>query len=297
MELFQPVIDFLAARAPVLGRVVFIVVLALVSVRVLRKGLVRVLKGRLPAAQLALVRTVGGYLLYAIAFTWSLKELGFEPGVLIGAAGVLTVALGFASQTSVSNLISGLFLMAEQPFGVGDVIVVEGITGEVLSIDLLSVKLRTFENVYVRVPNEAMLKSRVTTNTRFPIRRLDLHLSVAYKESIPRTREVLMKVADANPLCLDEPAPLYIFKGFGASGLEIQFCVWAKRENFLALRNSIHEEIKAAFDAADIEIPFPHTSLYAGAATAPFPIRIVDGSAPASAEPPAPEPAEPAEPR
>ncbi|HSH70842.1 MAG TPA: mechanosensitive ion channel family protein, partial [Deferrisomatales bacterium] len=192
---------------------------------------------------------------------------------------VLTVAVGFASQTSASNIISGLFLMVEEPFVVGDLIRVGDTTGEVLSIDLLSVKLRTFDNLFVRVPNESMVKSEVTTLTRFPIRRADLKIGVAYKEDIARVREVLMAVADENPLCLMEPKPLFIFLGYGESSLDIQFSVWAKRENFLDLRNGIYEEIKLAFDAAGIEIPFPHRSLYAGSVTDPFPIRIIDSPA------------------
>jgi small-conductance mechanosensitive channel len=84
-----------------------------------------------------------------------------------------------------------------------------------------------------------------------------------------------MAVADRNPLCLDEPKPLFIFLGFGDSSLQIQFSVWAKRENFLDLRNTLQEEIKIGFDAAGIEIPFPHRTLYAGSVTEPFPVRVV----------------------
>lgn len=206
----------------------------------------------------------------------ALGELGFHVGVLMGAAGLFTVALGFASQTSASNLISGLFLIIEQPFVIGDIVRVEDVTGEVLSIDLLSIKLRTFDNLFVRVPNETIIKTKVINLTHFPIRRIDLQVGVAYKEDLPRVREVLAEVADRNPLCLDEPAPVYIFKGFGESSLDMQFSVWTKRENYLALLNSIYLEIKAAFDAAGIEIPFPHRSLYTGSVTDPFPIRIVE---------------------
>ncbi|MDF1554929.1 MAG: mechanosensitive ion channel family protein [Deferrisomatales bacterium] len=219
------------------------------------------------------------YAVVVLTLVSALRQFGFEFTVLLGAAGVLTVAVGFASQTSASNIISGLFLMVEEPFVVGDQIRVGDTIGEVLSIDLLSVKLRTFDNLFVRVPNESMVKSEVTTLTRFPIRRADLKIGVAYKEDIARVREVLMAVADENPLCLMEPKPLFIFLGYGDSSLDIQFSVWAKRENFLDLRNGIYEEIKLAFDAAGIEIPFPHRSLYAGSVTDPFPIRIIDSPA------------------
>ena len=234
----------------------------------------RALRPRLSAHVLQLVRRVVFYLILALFLASALRELGFSLAVLMGAAGVLTVAIGFASQTTASNLISGLFLIGERPFAVGDVITVGGTTGEVLSIDLLSVKLRTFDNLYVRIPNETLIKTEVTTLTRFPIRRFDLKVGVAYKEDIARVREVLMQVAERNPLCLDEPRPLFIFTGFGDSSLDIQFSIWAKRENFLDLRNSMYEEIKRAFDAEGIEIPFPHRTLYTGEVTKPFPVHI-----------------------
>lgn len=209
-----------------------------------------------------LLRRLLYWLLLALFIASALKQLGFSLSVLLGAAGVLSVALGFASQTSASNLISGLFLIGEQPFRLGDTIKVGNTTGEVLSIDLLSVKLRTFDNLFVRIPNESLIKSEVTNLTRFPIRRFDLLLGVAYKENISAVRDVLMAVADKNPLCLDEPAPIFVFVGFGDSALNIQFSVWAKRENFRDLRNSLQEEVKRAFDNAGIEIPYPQRTVH-----------------------------------
>lgn len=226
------------------------------------------------------LRRLAFYLILALFVASALRELGFSLGVLLGAAGVLSVAIGFASQTSASNLISGLFLIAERPFGVGDVIKVGDTVGEVLSVDLLSVKIRTFDNLFVRIPNESLVKSQVTTLTKFPIRRLDLQLGVAYKDDISRVAELLAEVAERNILCLDEPKPLFIFNGFGASAQEFQFSVWAKRENFLELRNTLQMEIKQAFDAAGVEIPFPHISLYTGSITEPFPVRVVETVAP-----------------
>jgi small-conductance mechanosensitive channel len=234
----------------------------------------RLMKDRLTAHLQQLIRRTVFYGILALFIASAMREMGFSLAVIMGAAGVLTVAIGFASQTTASNLISGLFLIGERSFEIGDIIKVGNTTGEVLSIDALSVKLRTFDNLFVRIPNETLIKSEVTTLSRFPIRRLDLQLGVAYKEDIKQVREVLMQVADENPLCLDEPGPLFIFTGFGDSALEIQFSVWAKRENFLNLRNNITEEIKRAFDQAGIEIPFPHLSIYTGEVTKPFPVRI-----------------------
>jgi small-conductance mechanosensitive channel len=217
------------------------------------------------------------YLLFLLFAISALRELGFDLGVLLGAAGILTVAFGFASQTSMSNLISGLFLIGEQPFVVGDLIQMGGTVGEVLSIDLLSVKIRKFDNTYVRIPNESIIKSEVSTLTKFPIRRIDVHIGVAYKEDVTRVHKVLLGVADRNPLCLEEPQPLFIFRDFGDSSINLQFSVWVKREEYLTLLNSIKMEIKAAFDEEGIEIPFPHRTLYTGSVTDAFPVHVVSG--------------------
>ncbi len=254
----------------------FILIIGMVAARLLAASLYKLTLTRMGPHTAATLRRVVFYLLTAIVLMAALRELGFSLGVLLGAAGVLSVALGFASQTSASNLISGIFLVAEKPFEIGDIIKVDAYTGEVLSVDLLSVKLRTFDNLFVRVPNETLIKSEITNMTRFPIRRLDIQIGIAYKEDIDKAREVMINTADAYPLCLDQPRPLVIFQGFGDSSLNLQFSVWATRENFLEVRNTIPERLRKAFADAEIEIPFPHRSLYAGSETAPFPVRVVE---------------------
>ncbi|MCI0493379.1 mechanosensitive ion channel family protein [candidate division KSB1 bacterium] len=203
-----------------------------------------------------------------------LNEFGFKLTHLIGAAGIITLAIGFASQTSVSNIISGLFLIAEKPFEVNDVITVGSTTGVVLTIDILSIKIRTFDNRYVRIPNETIIKSEVTNITRFPIRRVDLNIGVAYKEDIGKVRSILLDIARKNSLVLNEPEPLVIFSGFGNSSIDFLFAVWATKADWLAVKNGIAEEVKNRFDKEGIEIPFPHLSLYSGSATDPIAVRI-----------------------
>jgi small-conductance mechanosensitive channel len=206
-----------------------------------------------------------------------LYQLGFKMTAVLGAAGIAGIAIGFASQTSVSNIISGIFLISEQPFQVGDLIKIGDATGIVLSIDLLSIKLRTFDNQLVRIPNEVLIKNQVNNITRFPIRRLDIEIGVAYKEDVDRVKKVLSEIAQKNTHCLDEPEPIILFKKFGDSALEFLFAVWCVKTDFLKLRQTIMPEIKERFDAEWIEIPFPHRTLYTGSVTDPFPVRVVEG--------------------
>ena len=203
-----------------------------------------------------------------------LLELGFNLTGLLATAGIATVAIGFAAQTSLGNIISGLFLIGEKPFQIGDLVRVNDILGIVESIELLSVKIRTLDNLFVRIPNETMLKNPVTTVTRYPIRRMDLEIGVAYKEDVARVMEILKELAEKNPLVMDNPEPLILFNRFGDSALELKYGLWFEKSNYLALRNSIMKEIKERFDQEGIEIPFPHLSLYSGSESAPIPVDI-----------------------
>jgi len=205
---------------------------------------------------------LGGWLILAVFVSAALHQLGFNLSVLLGAAGVFSVAIGFASQTSAANVISGFFLVSEGSFAVGDIIRAGNHTGEVLSVDMLSVKLRTFDNLYVRIPNETLIKTEVVNLSKFPIRRIDLKISISYNSDIARARAVLLDVAEKNPFCLEEPRPQITLQGFGESSVDIQFSVWAARENFMEVRDGVQEQIKLAFDAAQIEFPFPTRTLH-----------------------------------
>jgi len=265
-----------AEQVGALTQAAILLAIGFFAARLARLAIVGGLAGRLSRQQLMLLRRGVSYTILTLFIASAVRELGFDLSVLLGAAGIVTVAVGFASQTSVSNLISGLFLVLERAVEVGDIIKVDTTMGEVLTVDLLSTKLRTFDNLLVRIPNETLVKSNITNYNRFPIRRVDLQVGVAYKEDLKKVIDLLNEVAYENPICLEEPAPLLISQGFGESSVNYQFSVWGKSENFLDLRNSMQVDIKAAFDEAGIEIPFPHRSLYVGTVSEPFPVRMVE---------------------
>lgn len=222
-----------------------------------------------------IIRNILLYMGSTILVITVLRQIGLDVSTLLGAAGIIGVAVGFASQTSVSNVISGIFLLSERPFEVGDVIKVGDKTGIVSSIDLMSIKIRTFDNLFIRIPNQMVLNTEVTNITRFPIRRMDISFQVAYKEDLERVRKVLLEIIESNPYALREPEPLWILQGFGESGINLLLGVWFQKQDFLNLKNSLLKEIKERFEQEQIEIPFPHRTLYAGSATDPLPIRIV----------------------
>lgn len=253
-----------------------LLILGLVLSSLLSRGLVRVLIARLSPHQQVMLRRLVFYLVLTLFLIMALREAGFDLSVLLGAAGVFSVAIGFASQTSASNMISGFFLLAEKPFQIGDFIEVENTQGSVIGIDMLSVKLRTTDNRYVRIPNETIIKSRVVNLTRFSVRRVDQILGIAYREDVSRVKQLLLDIAESDPLCLEEPKPFVWVKDFAASSVDLQFSYWVRRTDILEVRSRMAENIKARFDREGVEIPFPHTSLYAGSASGPFRIEVVN---------------------
>jgi len=284
MEWIQDIVKWLNLQESktllLIIRVLAVVVIGLPAIHILALLVGRVTKKRFTEHSSILIRKVITYSGSVIIIIMILNQMGFKLTALLGAAGIAGIAIGFAAQTSISNIISGIFLISEKPFQVGDLIRIGETLGIVHSIDLISVKIRKLDNLFVRIPNETLIKTEVTNITRFPIRRMDLNIGVAYKEDVGRVKEVLADIASKNPYCLDEPEPLILFKDFGNSALEFLFGVWFVKTDYFLLRNSIMQEIKERFDAEGIEIPFPHRTLYSGSASEPFPIRLVGDSVP-----------------
>ena len=218
-----------------------------------------------------LVRYIG----YVFAFILALNHMGLNLGAVLGAAGVAGIAVGFAAQTSLSNIISGFFMIGERPFELGDVIEVDGISGKVDTIGLLALTLRTFDNRSVRIPNETLVKTKLINITRHPIRRFNLEIGVAYDENIGHVLKVMHEVAETNLQCLNEPDPLIIFTGFGDSSLNFLLGAWCVQEDYGTLRNTLPRELKERFDKENIEIPFPHMTLAAGKALGPIPVDVI----------------------
>jgi small-conductance mechanosensitive channel len=233
----------------------FSVITIIITFNVLRFSLGKLLKGKITEQRRQMIKKGVRFAGFILAFLFVFKSIGIDTTAILGAAGIAGIVLGFAAQTSVSNMISGFFLLSEKPFAVGDIIRVDSTTGVVLSVDFLSVKLRTFDNLFVRIPNEAIIKNSFTNITRFPIRRLDVSFTIAYKEDLEKIRSILLELAAENRYCLENPEPFFGIDRFGDSGAVILFHLWFESSNFWNLKNSILMDIKKRFDTEGIEIP------------------------------------------
>ncbi|GAB1456965.1 hypothetical protein MASR2M48_22730 [Spirochaetota bacterium] len=183
-------------------------------------------KKRLDARSGGLVVKLAQYLGFAFIAINALDAANVNLSALLGAAGIAGVAIGFAAQTSVSNFISGFFIVSEKTFVLGDVISIDGTSGLVYSIDAMSVKLRTFDNQLIRIPNETLIKANVSNITRFPVRRRQrADILFTYDCDLERIKTVLMDIATKSPNALKNPEPAFMVTGFKDSGVGVFFGV------------------------------------------------------------------------
>lgn len=183
-----------------------------------------------------------------------LQHLGFNLGVLLGAAGILTVGLSFASQTAASNLISGFFLLFEMPFKIGDTIIVKNITGVVDSIDLMSTKIKTADNQLVRIPNEILMKSEIINQSYFRTRRSDIYVTIAYENDVELAKNSILNLAKQHNLIHQKPAPSVVVHELKAVGIELKIMVWTDTQVISTVRNQLIEAINQVFGKENIEI-------------------------------------------
>ena len=255
-------------------RIGVILVISLILIHGLAFLVKRSFTYRLSKQSRMIVNRIIVYIGYVVLCMVILNELNFNINALFGAAGVVGIVIGVASQTSIGNIISGFFLVSERSFELGDTVRLGDKMGTVYSVDLLSIKIRTFDNLLIRIPNQTVISTELVNVTRFPIRRMDITVGVAYKEDLAKVFDVLKEVASKNPLYLEEPEPLILLQGFGSSSIDILLGVWFEKSNFREVKNNLIMEIKEAFEKENIEIPFPHISVYSGLDTKDFPIQV-----------------------
>lgn len=216
---------------------------------------------RLPEEKLSLQKSAGilkllRYLYYFFLAMYVLGFFGVKLSAIWGAAGVAGVAFAFAAQTSVSNLISGLFIYAEKTMKIGDLITIGSESGVVDSIGLLSVHIHTLDNQLIRIPNSTIINSNMRNTSYFPQRRMNISVSTSYETDMQFAIDTLMKVPALCPHVLADPAPAAWFDGFGESGINLTIAVWFNSSDFLTTKNEVFIGIKKVFDEAKIEIPY-----------------------------------------
>ena len=241
-----------------LGALQFIGTLALIYVffKILKALSKKFLLKKMSIQTQHIIKKAIDYSAFVTIVLTAFHRLGINVSGLLGAAGIAGIAIGFAAQTSVSNVISGLFVITERAFKIGDIIEISGIIGTVQSIDLLSVALKTFDSQYVRVPNETIIKANLINYSHFPLRRIKTELSVPYGIDLRRVETILIDTAKKSRFIVDDPAPSVLWTAFDSSGISCALLAWTSVQDYGTARNSIFIDIDERLKAEGIEIPF-----------------------------------------
>ncbi len=241
-----------------LGALQFIGTLALIYVffKILKALSKKFLLKKMSIQTQHIIKKAIDYSAFVTIVLTAFHRLGINVSGLLGAAGIAGIAIGFAAQTSVSNVISGLFVITERAFKIGDIIEISGIIGTVQSIDLLSVALKTFDSQYVRVPNETIIKANLINYSHFPLRRIKTELSVPYGIDLRRVETILIDTAKKSRFIVDDPAPSVLWTAFASSGISCALLAWTSVQDYGSARNSIFIDIDERLKAEGIEIPF-----------------------------------------
>ena len=194
----------------------------------------------------------------------SILQLDKAVTSLLAGAGVLGLALGFAFQEIASNFISGIFIAFKKPYKVGDIIEIEGFTGEVTDIQLRITKVTTFQGLEVLVPNKDLFTKALINYTSTPFRRIDLEVGVSYSDDLEKVEEIALKALEKLPHRISSRPISVYFHSFGDSSINFSAQVWinyVSHAKFLEARHRVIIEIKKAFDQNQITIPFPIRTL------------------------------------
>jgi small conductance mechanosensitive channel len=233
--------------------------------RLLSTALFRVLdqsEGIEPGLQSVLLKTFRVVTLVFIGVI-VLDQLGLNVTVLIGGLSIAGVIAGFAARDSLENFISGITILVDKPFQVGDYIEIDDEYGQVDEITLRSTRIRTVQNEIIVLPNLQMITQRVINHTKRNVLRIDVEFGIAYKEYPEEARQVLLSLPEDDDRIFSEPSPTVVVTSMNDSSVDMALRFYIRDPSQeVPIRWEYTEKVREALREADIEIPFPHRQLF-----------------------------------
>ena len=203
--------------------------------------------------------TFVNYFVYVVVALITFDTLGIKVTALFAASAALLVGIGLALQTFIQDIISGIFIIADQSVNVGDIVEVDGQVGRVVNITLRTTRAVNRENKVLIIPNHKFLTSILFNWTENgSLTRELIHVGVAYNSDMDKVTALLTGIAANHPRVLKNPPPKVLFNNFGDSSLELTL-VFTMNRSFEAnaVKSDLRFNILARFRKEGIEIPFP----------------------------------------
>ncbi len=215
----------------------------------------------IPLFSMSIKMLLVGFGAYVFLLIW-----GINPTAWLASAGVIGIAVGFAAKDSLANLFSGIFIVADAPYKIGDYIVIDsGERGMVTNLGMRSTRLVTRDDVEVTVPNAVIANAKIINESGGPWvkHRIRIPVGVAYGSDVDEVCSVLEEVAVSVPEVVKLPAPRVRMRAFGASSLDFELLTWIDHPELRGrVRHQLLKDIYKAFNEKRIQIPFPQTDVH-----------------------------------
>ena len=208
------------------------------------------------------VRNVTGKICWAVLLVVVLGKLGVDIGPIIAGLGVTGFILGFAFQESLGNLASGLMIALNEPFKIGDYVIVSGLEGTVIKMDMMAATLATADNKKIVIPNKSAWGSPITNFSALGRRRVDIKIGIDYGCDAVKAIKVALEALPLVPNVLKDPAPSVSVASLDDSQVTLNIRPWAEGAKYWDVYNDAQVAIKSAFEKNGIDIPFPQLTVH-----------------------------------
>ena len=243
---------------------ILIIIVGAIAIKITRKALKMVLhkSKRINETLEKFLVNVTGKVLWVVLLMIALPRLGIDVAPLIAGLGVTGFIVGFAFQESLGNLASGMMIVLNQPFKIGDFVDAGGHQGVIGEINMMATTMITPDNKKIVLPNRGVWGNPIVNYSALDTRRVDLSVGVAYSSQIGKARDVIADALKATPGVLSDPAPQIELNAMADSSLNLVVRPWCKSADYWNVFFAANQAIKEALDAAGIEIPFPQVDVH-----------------------------------
>jgi len=191
-----------------------------------------------------------------------LAQFGVQTTSVIALLGAAGLAIGLALQGTMQNIAAGIMLLFLRPFRVGDYIDAEGLAGTVEEIRLFTTHLRTYQGIYLEVPNGQIWNRSILNYSRVEARRLDIVVGISYSDDIDKALAALLELMTSDSRANAEPEPQVMVKELADSSVNINLRCWAAPDDYWSLLFDLNKAAKLRLDAEGISIPFPQRDVH-----------------------------------
>jgi small conductance mechanosensitive channel len=217
---------------------------------------------KLDALIVNFISNILNWALLLLVITIALSQLGVDTTAMIALLGAAGIAIGLSLQDSMKNFASGVLLIMFRPFATGHFVEAAGTSGVVERITLFTSTLLTLDNREVIVPNSAIYTSNITNYSARAQRRIDLVFGVSYADDLRRARELLQQIVAAEPRILADPPPVIVVGELADSSVNFFVQPWVNNADYAPVKFALTEQVKLAFDAHGITIPYPQMDVH-----------------------------------